>query len=546
VNRQKHQRLTLTKPQGFLYEFLWSVHPLRALGEAWLLGAFLFFMLARIVNVASTLVLSNGLLFLCAACGTWVALRARLVTGRFVWQAIGETALGFLVSVLMVVGLFLPAHYLLHWDEIWLKSALELKSILDHAGFTMLIMALTGPGCVLVRIGARVWLFWEHLRRRRMLWALTHAHLTVVVAVVILGAGLLFMFWLFGGYISSDTESSPVTAFFFEQFLHAFFPVLAIGIISLIMLLIGVLPPSLLVSFLIARKTTKRLERLASATGKLRDGDYTTRVAVDGEDEVAQLQSTFNTMAGDLERTLRDLQTERDRVAALLQSRRELVASVSHELRTPVATMRGYLNSIQNRAETNLPASVQHDLTVMEREIVRLQGLIDDLFTVSRAEAGGLSLNMTTVDVGSVVRRRVEALSPLARQREHVEVVADVPVDLPPARADAERLDQVLINLLRNALRHTPPGGIVAVVTSTDEAHIRIEVCDTGAGIPQAELPHVWERFYRGDDARELDTQGAGLGLALVKDLVEAMGGQVAAESHTGEGSCFSVWLPCS
>jgi signal transduction histidine kinase len=182
----------------------------------------------------------------------------------------------------------------------------------------------------------------------------------------------------------------------------------------------------------------------------------------------------------------------------------------------------------------------------MEREIVRLQGLIDDLFTVSRAEAGGLSLNMTTVDVGSVVRRRVEALSPLARQREHVEVVADVPVDLPPARADAERLDQVLINLLRNALRHTPPGGIVAVVTSTDEAHIRIEVCDTGAGIPQAELPHVWERFYRGDDARELDTQGAGLGLALVKDLVEAMGGQVAAESHTGEGSCFSVWLPCS
>lgn len=536
MNRQKYQEIIVTKPKGFLYKFLWSVHPLRALGEAWLLGALLFFILSRIVNIVSSFVLNNGILFLCAACGMWGALRARLVTGRLVRQAIGELALGLLVSVMMFIGLFLPARDWLHWEAVWLQSSFS------NVEFVSFIMTMTGPGCVLVRIGARVWLVWEHLRRRRMLWALTHAHLTLVVIVVCFFGGLLLASTLFGGdTMLPDGESPPIIATVAERLLQTFFPSLAIGILMLIMVLVVVLPPSLIVSFLIARKTTKRLERLASATAKLRDGDYSTRIAIDGEDEVAQLQTTFNAMAGELERTLRDLQVERDRVAALLHARRELIANVSHELRTPLATIRGYLDTFQ---DADWPESRQRDLAVMERELLHLQKLIDDLFTLSRAEVGGLTLDVRPVDVVPVIRQRVEAIAPLARQREHVEVIADVPADLPPARADAERLDQVLANLLRNALRHTPPGGIVAVVASTDETHIRIEVCDTGAGIPPEELPNVWERFYRGDDARELDTQGAGLGLALVKDLVEAMGGAVDARSTPGEGSCFGVTLP--
>jgi len=533
VNRQK---ITVTKPQGFLYKFLWSVNPLRALGEAWLLGAFVFFMLSRIVSLVSSFVLNNGIFFLCAACGMWAALRARLVTGKVVWQVIGELTLGFLVSVMMLVVLFLPAHYWLGWDAVWLNSNFT------NAEFTAFIMMMTGPGYVLVRLGARLWLFWEHLRRRRMLWALTHAHLTVVVVVALFFGGMLLLSVLFSGNaMLPDTEAPPIIATIAEQVLQILFPTLAVGIVIVVVMLAGVLPPSLVVSFLVARQTTKRLERLAAATGKLRDGDYTTRIAVDGEDEVAQVQTTFNAMAGELERTLRDLQIERDRVTALLHARRELIANVSHELRTPLATIRGYLDTFQG---ADWPESRQRDLAVMERELLHLQTLIDDLFTLSRAEVGGLTLDVRPVDVVPVIRQRVETLAPLARQREHVEVIADVPADLPPARADAERLDQVLANLLRNALRHTPPGGIVAVVASADETHVRIEVCDTGAGISPEELPHVWERFYRGDEARELDAQGAGLGLALVKDLVEAMGGAVDARSTPGEGSCFSVTLP--
>jgi len=535
VNRQKYQEIIVTKPSGSLYKFLWLVHPFRALGEAWILGAFVLFVLSRIANVASSALLADGLLFLCTACGTWVALRARLATGRLIRQGIEEIALGILVSVMMVVGLFLPAHYLLRWDAIWLNSTFS------SALFVLSLGGMTGPGYVFLRISARVWLFWESLRRRRMLWALTHAHLTVVVAAVILGTGLLFVFSLFSGYIFPDTESTPITAFFLEQLLHALFPVLAMGAVFLVILLIGVLPPSLMVSFLVARKTTKRLERLAAATGELRDGDYTTRSIIDGEDEVAQLQTTFNAMADKLELTLHDLQIERDRVAALLHARRELIANVSHELRTPLATIRGYLDTFQ---DADWPESRQRDLAVMERELLHLQTLIDDLFTLSRAEVGGLTLDVRPVDVTPVIWQRVEAMTPLARQREHVEIIADVPTDLPPALADAERLDQVLVNLLRNALRHTPPGGIVAVVASAEGNRVRIEVCDTGAGIPPDELPHVWERFYRGDDACELDTQGAGLGLALVKDLVETMGGAVDVRSTPGEGSCFGVTLP--
>jgi signal transduction histidine kinase len=125
-----------------------------------------------------------------------------------------------------------------------------------------------------------------------------------------------------------------------------------------------------------------------------------------------------------------------------------------------------------------------------------------------------------------------------------VEVVAEVPPEPPAVLADPDRLEQVLVNLLRNGVRHTPPGGIVAVLVAVEEDSVRIEVRDTGKGIPSEDMPHVWERFYRGAEARVKDNRGAGLGLALVKELTEAMGGTVEVESILGQGSCFIVRLP--
>ena len=267
---------------------------------------------------------------------------------------------------------------------------------------------------------------------------------------------------------------------------------------------------------------------------------------VEGEDEVAQLQADFNAMAADLERATREIQAERDKVVTLLQSRRDLIANVSHELRTPVATIRGYLESAL-AGDGEVPTDDQglrHDLVVMEGEVERLQGLIDDLFTLARAEVDGLALNLQPIDVGPLVRGRVEAMAPLAWHRGRVEVVAEVPPELPAVLADPDRLEQVLVNLLRNGVRHTPPGGIVAVLVAVAEDCVRIEVRDTGEGIPPGDMDLVWERFYRGAGARVKDNRGAGLGLALVKELTEAMGGTVEVESTVGQGSCFIVRLP--
>jgi signal transduction histidine kinase len=335
-----------------------------------------------------------------------------------------------------------------------------------------------------------------------------------------------------------------VIALIADRVFLTFMPLASVWAVMMVIVLVVLLPPTAVFSYFVARRTTRRLETLAATARALRQGDYAARVEVAGEDEMAQLQADFNAMAQDLGAILRDLQVQRDTVTHLLQSRRELVASVSHELRTPVATIRAALESALNRGEGTLSPQLRHDLDVTEGEVLRLQRLIDDLFTLSQAEVEKLALECHPVDVVPVVRRMVEAMAPLAWESGRVEVVAELPETLPLAWMDESRLEQILANLLRNGTRHTPPGGIVAVMATAEEGGVRIEVRDTGEGIPPQELPHIWERFYRGENARTEDSRGAGLGLALVKELVEAMGGTVEVKSVVGKGSCFAVRVP--
>src|SRR5690606_35429400 len=151
-------------------------------------------------------------------------------------------------------------------------------------------------------------------------------------------------------------------------------------------------------------------------------------------------------------------------------------------------------------------------------------------------------LAVAPADVGPLLQRIAEAAVPLAWTRGRVEVVSRIPESLPPVLADPERLEQIIWNLITNAVRPTPPGGLVLIGAELTDGHLEIEVRDTGEGIDPAELPQVWDRFYRASNAR--DRAGAGLGLALVRELTEAMGGTVAVESQPGEGSRFSIRLP--
>jgi signal transduction histidine kinase len=247
-------------------------------------------------------------------------------------------------------------------------------------------------------------------------------------------------------------------------------------------------------------------------------------------------------MATDLERTVADLAAERDRVTGLLESRRQLVAGVSHELRTPIATLRGYLESALSR-DGALPAEVRDDLDTADREVARVEDMIDDLFTLSRAEVGRLELRLAPTDVGALVRNQVETQSPLAWRQRYVKLLVEAPQTGPMARADGQRVAQIVSNLLSNAVRHTPPGGLVAARVTATPNGVRIEVRDTGEGIAADVLPHVFERFYQGDNAH---ARGAGLGLALVKELTESMHGSVEVSSSLGHGSSFSVTLPAA
>jgi signal transduction histidine kinase len=327
-------------------------------------------------------------------------------------------------------------------------------------GSATLLLLATGVGYVLVRCAARVLWAWDRLRRRRMLWALTHAHLMIVALAALLIAIVVFVSSVFfRGAGSLQPASVNGWIAFVTWVLDSLFPALSLLLVLTFVAMLFLLPPSALFSFFAVRRTARRIEDLAAAARAFQAGDYRKGVAVAGEDEVAQLQVSFNAMAGDPQRTLLDLQTQRDAVAELLRSRRELVAGVSHELRTPVATVRAALEGIQNHPEEPLSPRMRHDLGIMEGEVLRLQRLLDDLFTLARVEVGQLALTCRPTDVAPIARRMVEALAPWAWNTGRVEMVAELPAGLPRALVDEARLEQILANLLRNAGRHTPPGG---------------------------------------------------------------------------------------
>ncbi|HML21429.1 MAG TPA: ATP-binding protein [Aggregatilinea sp.] len=500
----------------------------------------------------------NGLFIVMLTGISWYAIRLRRAQGRWWRQILFELIGGLAVSLgmgvlILEIGNLLIQSVLKTLDDAGLVAivratmVLVLALITNNRDATYDALAPETYSAVIIsgviahitaRTLIRIWLFWGRLRRRHLLWSLTHSHvLLVVLPTAAFSIVLITSEW--SRLSTSNTEGESLVSLVLNLV-----PLILVYGVLLGLLLVLVVPPSIFLAYLAARRTTRRLKVLMGGAAALSAGDTSIRIPVQGEDEVAALQSNFNTMAEDLDHTMHALQSERDAVARLLRNRRELVASVSHELRTPVATLRGTLEPLLDRAGDDIPADVRRDLAVIDHETARLQHLIDDLFALSRAELGQLELHPKTVDASAVIRRTVEMAAPLLWKTTKVELIADLPDHLPPILADETRLEQIFHNLLRNGARHTPPGGIVAVSAVADGDCIIVQVKDTGEGIGPADLPHIWERFYRGDTARLRDGSGAGLGLALVKELAEAMSGTVEAESVLGQGSTFTVRLP--
>jgi signal transduction histidine kinase len=237
---------------------------------------------------------------------------------------------------------------------------------------------------------------------------------------------------------------------------------------------------------------------------------------------------------------------EEARAESADRRRRELIVNVSHELRTPIANIRGHVESLRlPSAERLSEAERQAYLAIVAREAERLSALVDDLLALARADAGELRLDLRPVAVGAVVEEVYQALAPLAQRDRQVTLVRTVAAGLPCALVDRDRLAQVLLNLGRNAITATPQGGLVFLdLEQAGQDHLALSVSDTGRGIPPEDLERIFERFYRSDASRTRATGGFGLGLSIVRDLVQAMGGTITVTSTMGTGSCFRVVLP--
>jgi two-component system sensor histidine kinase BaeS len=289
-----------------------------------------------------------------------------------------------------------------------------------------------------------------------------------------------------------------------------------------------------LAALVIFRPAQARLSALEEAARRFGEGDLSARAPAIGGDEVSAVANAFNRMAGDLAARQAQL-VEADR------ARRQLLADVSHELMTPLTAIRGYAETLALPQFVPASAEGQRAVKVIQEEGERIERLVGELLDLARFEAGGISLAHENVDVDELFERVADRHAKTAREKE-VEIIIE-PHDDVRMVADPHRLEQALQNLAANALRHTPPGGAIRLNAGRDDGRVRITVTDNGVGIPPEHLPHVFDRFYKADQSR-LQSGGSGLGLSIVKAIVERHGGTVSVRSRQGVETVFEIVLP--
>jgi len=361
------------------------VGPIRGLIETFLLGALVLLGLLAVIDQLPANALSLVMLYVGAGCGLWYALRLRIPGGPLLlkvgFEALNTITLGLTIMIILPL-VTIPFGF-------W-----ETANVNAPVGFQLI-------SCLPAYVGFRTllygWLYWDKLRRRKLLWGMVHAQLSVVVVTTTLLAIIGAIGIIFDANRNFPEETFAAT--FAHRLILTIVPFLGVATIGLATALIGILPPAALASYLYSRRMIRRLEALAQTASELQAGNYAARVNVSGLDEVAQLQRDFNVMADNLENALAEIQAERDKVANLLEAQRQLTASVSHELRTPLATIQGYLEPALEDPLSSDPET----LAILQREILRLKRLIEDLFTLSQAEVKALNLQTQPTDISAVI-----------------------------------------------------------------------------------------------------------------------------------------------
>lgn len=288
---------------------------------------------------------------------------------------------------------------------------------------------------------------------------------------------------------------------------------------------------AMILGYFLSSTVTERILSLKTAAEKLATGDLHTRVPVSGRDELSALSISFNLMA-------EQLQAADQKQRELEGLRRDLVAWASHDLQTPLASMRAILEALSDGI-VDEPEMVKRYLHTAQRDVMSLSALMDDLFQISQLDAGGFPLSRAPSSLNDLVSDTLESFSELA-YRGGVTLEGHVEADVDPAFMDTQAIGRVLNNLISNALRHTPAGGEIQVHARRTGRGVAVSVRDTGEGIQESDLPHIFERFYRGEKSRNRGMGGAGLGLAIARGIVRAHGGDIDVVSEPGGGTQFT------
>ena len=298
----------------------------------------------------------------------------------------------------------------------------------------------------------------------------------------------------------------------------------SLWISAVIVSLIGIL-----LSIFLFKQLTGPLKRLNAAAGEIARGRLTSRVEVHSQDELGHLADSFNEMAESLQRSE--------------QAKRRMIADVSHELRTPISVVRTGLEAMRDGLLEATPANI----AALHDKILLTTRLVGDLQQLALADAGQLSIHKEALDLAELIER-IRMTVEVEFEDRGIALHAELPADLPRVNADRQRIEQVLLNLLANAMRYTPSGGAISIAAKrTNEPMVQVSVCDSGTGLSKEDLEHVFDRFYRADAARTRESgesSGSGLGLAIAKALIEAHSGRIWAENSATGGACFHFTLP--
>lgn len=281
-------------------------------------------------------------------------------------------------------------------------------------------------------------------------------------------------------------------------------------------------------AFFLSRNLTKPISSISRAAEKFAGGDYTSRTSATGQDEIGCLGQTFNKMAQVL--------------TQIEQNRREFFSDVTHELKTPIASIQALTESMLDGFITD-ETKRQRYLETILAETKHMNHLISELLNIAQLESGQLSFHVQTVELASFIQMQEKKYAFLLTEKNQQLIFTHSP-ELNTIETDATRLDQILANLISNAIRHSPIDGIIHVDITSQTARVIIAITDHGEGIPAKDLPYIWDRFYRVDKSRSRSKGGTGLGLAITKKLVEGMNGSISVNSIPGQETIFRITLP--